>query len=78
MELKVCPEPTFWPCKSKEVDKPELLSLSNGIPSTTYNGALFPRTFTKRPAPGVPEALITFNPATLPCILFARFETGWS
>ena len=77
-ELKVCPEPTLCPCKSKEVERLELLSLSSGMPSTTYSGALLPRTLTNRPAPGVPEALITFRPATRPCILAARFDTGWS
>ena len=71
-----CPLPISVPSVLYDVDKAELLSLIIGTPSTTYNGLLAPRTLTRRPAPGVPDGVVTKMPATLPCILCAILETG--
>ena len=58
------------------------LPLVIGTPSITYNGS-FPAVIEERPRilmfatePGVPEPLVIFKPATLPCSAWSTEATG--
>src|SRR5712664_2527365 len=78
IELTFCPLPTDCPDRLYDVPNDELLSLSIGTPSTTYKGFCAPRILTNSPAPGVPDGCVTLIPESLPSILAAKFDTGWS
>ena len=60
------------------------MSFWMGTPSTTHRGSLLPvmelipRMRTLALSPGLPLTVVTFTPASLPCISWSTLANGWS